>query len=91
MIVETKANYTLDVGMNLTAKAGMMLDLIGGAISSLVGKMVHIQPPGHMAKPVIKEPMKTKASPWKSKSTPELAEHKATADAVTPRQAPTNE
>lgn len=91
LIVETKANYTLDVGMNLTAKAGMMLDLIGGAISSLVGKMVHIQPPGHMAKPVIKEPMKTKASPWKSKSTPELAEHKATADAVTPRQAPTNE
>jgi Rhs element Vgr protein len=70
-------------GMNVTVKAGGMLDAVAGGIHSIVGSMVHIQPPGKMVMPAMVNAPSEPQSPWKETKVPEAADEKSSEDAKT--------
>jgi uncharacterized protein involved in type VI secretion and phage assembly len=83
-ILKTGTNLSL-LSTNTTVKAGAKIDAVAGAIHSIVGAMVHIQPPGHVVPPVVvKEPPATKSA-WAKQEVPKAGKGKSTSDARTPR------
>ena len=67
-------------GMNVVVKAGAMLDAVAGGIHSIVGAMVHIQPPGKVVPPNIIAPAPSVPSAWKKQETPKKGEGRTSAD-----------
>lgn len=93
---KTGGNNVADVGGNHTekvsgkiamdaasvlTKAGGPIDAVAGALHSIVGSLVHIQPPVHVALPVIVTEPPQPASPWDETDVPNLAEESTSADA----------
>lgn len=89
-ITDVRGNLTKKVGgkltlegMNIVAKAGAMLDAAAGGILSIVGSLVHIQPPGkQVPSAVVSAPSEPK-TPWKKTEVPKDAPEKTSADART--------
>jgi uncharacterized protein involved in type VI secretion and phage assembly len=83
-VLKTGMNLSL-LSTNTTVKAGAKIDAVAGATHSIVGAMVHIQPPGHVVPPVVvKEPAGVKSA-WAKQAVPKVGKGKSTTDARTPR------
>jgi uncharacterized protein involved in type VI secretion and phage assembly len=67
-------------GMNIVLKATMMFDAVAGAVASMIGAMVHLQPPGKVVPPNMGKPMPPGKSAWKSQETPKAGDGKTSAD-----------
>jgi len=67
-------------GMNVVVKAGLMLDAVAGGIHSIVGAMVHIQPPGKVVPPNIAIAKPSPKSAWKKGEVPKKGEGRTSAD-----------
>jgi type VI secretion system secreted protein VgrG len=67
-------------GLNVVVKAGMMLDAVAGGIHSIVGAMVHIQPPGKVVPPNLASAPKSPKSAWKKGEVPKKGEGRTSAD-----------
>ncbi|HEX2095267.1 MAG TPA: phage baseplate assembly protein V [Longimicrobiaceae bacterium] len=72
-------------GMNAAVTAGMNLDAFGGALTRVVGSMVHLNPPGAVAPRVQASIPSTPDSVWSKKAVPSPSQGTSTADAPTPR------
>ena len=84
-VVKSAADLGLVGGRNATLKGGVNVNAVSGAITNVVGKLVHIQPPGFVAPQVkVTAPKETK-SVWAKKSKPKAAKGKSTTDSRTPR------
>jgi phage baseplate assembly protein gpV len=67
-------------GQNIVVKATLMLDAVAGAIHSIIGAMVHIQPPGKVVPPNMGGTAPSHQSPWKKQDIPKKGEGKTSAD-----------
>ena len=67
-------------GMNVVVKAGGMLDAVAGGINSVVGSMVHIQPPGKVVPPSMVKSPSTPKSAWEKQEPPAKGEGRTSAD-----------
>jgi hypothetical protein len=76
----------ISAGTNAIFAAGANLDAVGGAITKVVGSMVHINPPGGGARAPRAVIPKTKGSVWKAQPVPQPGPGTSTADAPTPRR-----
>jgi uncharacterized protein involved in type VI secretion and phage assembly len=72
-------------GKNAAVTAGMNLDAFGGALTRVVGSMVHVNPPGAVAPSTQAVIPSTPASVWSKKAVPSPSKGTSTADAPTPR------
>lgn len=68
-------------GASVVVKAGGMLDAVAGGIHSIVGAMVHIQPPGKMVPPIMVSPPFEPRSPWEETEVPSHVDEKTSEDA----------
>ena len=67
-------------GMNVVVKASLLLDAVAGGIHSIVGAMVHIQPPGKVVPPnLVSAPGKQKSA-WKKGEVPKKGDGRTSAD-----------
>jgi hypothetical protein len=66
--------------------AGANLDAVGGAITKVVGSMVHVNPPGGGARAPRARVPALKASMWGEKPVPRPTPGSTSADAPTPRR-----
>lgn len=73
-------------GMNIVIKAGATIDAAAGGIHSIVGAMVHIQPPGKVVPPNQAASAGSPSSPWtKQEVPPPLSSGRTSADPKIPR------
>jgi len=79
------ADAILNGGMNAVVKGGMNVESVAGAVNNVVGTLVHIQPPGFMAKPIMVPQIRVQSEDLGERATPEKAEPARTADPVAPR------
>ncbi|MBX3145450.1 MAG: type VI secretion system tip protein VgrG [Gemmatimonadales bacterium] len=72
-------------GTNAILKGAAMVESVAGGINSVVGSMVHIQPPGFMGKQVNPKSAQVPKVDVGSRPTPQVADPERTADPETPR------
>lgn len=85
-VVRGGGSATMQAGTNATLKGGANTSVVGGAITNVVGSMVHIQPPGFMAPPLVVVPAQLPKPILHARSKPKPAKASFTADSPTPRQ-----
>ena len=67
-------------GMDVVVKAAKMIDAVAGGIHSIVGAMVHIQPPGKVVPPNMVSSPKSSKSAWEKADQPKKGEGRTSAD-----------
>jgi uncharacterized protein involved in type VI secretion and phage assembly len=85
LTLQAGMNIGLAGGMNAALKGGMNVESVAGALNNVVGSMVHIQPPGFMAKEVKAKPVQVTEVDVGDREPPEEAEPKRTTENATPR------
>jgi type VI secretion system secreted protein VgrG len=75
----------LQGGSSTTIKSGGSLSTVAGAINTVVGSMVHIQPPGFAAPPITPSPAPARDSVWSPREVPTPSRDRSTEDPPTPR------
>jgi hypothetical protein len=85
VIVKSSANASVQGGQNATLKGGINVNVVAGAVGNVVGSLVHIQPPGFVAPPIVVTKPPAKKSVWEKQTTPKNAKGKSTSDTRTPR------
>jgi len=86
-VMDVSGNLTRKVGgnlvlqaMNIVAKAGAMLDAAAGGVLSILGAMVHIQPPGKSVPNATVAAPAEPTSPWAKVDVPTSSPEKTSAD-----------
>ncbi len=82
--ITRKAGMKLTLeGLNVVAKAGAMLDAAAGGILSIVGSLVHIQPPGKQVMSATVTAPPEPSSPWQQGQVPSAGPERTSADTRT--------
>lgn len=79
----------MDVGLKggvSAALSGSTVEVVGQAVTNIVGGMVQIQPPGFMAKQINAKSVSFKEADLGQRDSPQVAEPNLTADPATPRR-----
>ncbi|MGE3618349.1 MAG: hypothetical protein AB7L66_20935, partial [Gemmatimonadales bacterium] len=72
-------------GMNVAVKGQMNVESVAGAINTVKGAMVHLQPPGHMPKQINAKKATAKKLEVGQRKSPTKGARKQTTDPATPR------
>jgi type VI secretion system secreted protein VgrG len=83
-VVKSGGSVGVQAGTNLTLKGGANVASVAGAVNTIVGSMVHIQPPGFAAPPITPRTPPARESVWTPKEVPTPVRGRSTEDPPTP-------